>query len=95
MFTFKVEGDILNMTSRSGQSYTAKLDGTEAPYKGDLVINAVSILRLGKDTFEETDKQDGKAIKVKTSNGSSRQQQDHEYDSYGQLTENRCPVRRG
>src|SRR6202008_1452204 len=65
VFTFKVEGDVLNMTSPTGQSYTAKLDGTEAPYKGDPVINAVSIVRLSKDTFMETDKQDGKAIRVK------------------------------
>jgi hypothetical protein len=64
-FMFKVDGDSLNMTSSTGQSYTAKLDGTEAPYKGDPGINAVSVLRLGKDTFVETDKRDGKAIKVK------------------------------
>jgi len=65
VFTLKVEGDTLNMTSLTGQSYTAKLDGTEAPYKGDPVINAVSILRLGKDAFIETDKRDGKAIRLK------------------------------
>jgi len=34
-FTYKVEGDSLTMTTPTGQSYTAKLDGTEAPYKGD------------------------------------------------------------
>jgi hypothetical protein len=65
VFTFKVEGDVLNMTSPTGRSYTAKLDGTEAPYKGHLVVNAVSIMRLSKDTFMETDKHDGEAIRVK------------------------------
>jgi hypothetical protein len=33
--TFKVEGDSLSMTNQNGQSYVAKLDGTDAPYKGD------------------------------------------------------------
>jgi hypothetical protein len=64
-FTFKADGDSLNMTNPSGQTYTAKLDGTDAPYKGDPGINSVSILRLGKDTFMETDKRDGKTITSK------------------------------
>lgn len=62
--TFKVEGDSLSMTSPTGHSYTAKLDGTDAPYKGDLIINTVSVMRLGKDTFVETDKRDARVIKV-------------------------------
>lgn len=61
-FTFKVDGDSLSMTNLTGQSYTAKLDGTDAPYKGDSGINSVSILRLGKDTFMETDKRVGKTV---------------------------------
>lgn len=65
LFTFKVEGDSLGMSNPTGQSYTAKLDGTEAPYKGDAGINSVSVMRLGKYTFEETDKRDGKVVKTK------------------------------
>jgi hypothetical protein len=64
-FTFKADGDSLNMSNPMGQSFTAKLDGTDAPYKGDPGINSVSILRLGKDTFMETDKHDGKTITTK------------------------------
>jgi hypothetical protein len=64
-FTFKVDGDALIMSNQTGQSYTAKLDGTEAPYKGDPGINAVSVRRLSNGTFVETDKHDGKAIKDK------------------------------
>lgn len=64
-FTFKVDGESLNMTNPMGQSYTARLDGTDAPYKGDPGINSVSIVRLGKDTFMETDKRDGKTITTK------------------------------
>ncbi len=64
MFTYKVEGDSLTMSNRTGQSYTAKLDGTEAPYKGDPGTTSVSVKRLEKNTIEETDKRDGKVIIV-------------------------------
>jgi hypothetical protein len=64
-FTLKVEGDTLTMTNPTGQSYSAKLDGTDAPYKGDLVVSIVSVRRLSDRTFEETDKQEGKPIRVK------------------------------
>ena len=62
--TFKVEGDSLSMTSPTGQSYVAKLDGTEAPYKGDPGTTSVSVKRVGKNTIEETDNRDGKIISV-------------------------------
>jgi hypothetical protein len=62
--TYKVEGDRLTMTTPTGQSYTAKLDGTEAPYKGDPGTTSVSVKRLDKNTIEETDKRDGKVIAV-------------------------------
>lgn len=64
LFTFKVEDDTLSMSTPMGQSYTAKLDGTEAPYKGDPGTTSVSVRRLGKDSIEETDKRDGKIISV-------------------------------
>ena len=64
MFTYKVQGDSLNMTNLTGQSYTAKLDGTEAPYKGDPGTTTVSVKRVDKNTMEETDKRDGKVIAV-------------------------------
>lgn len=64
MFTFKVSGDELSMTSPTGQSYTAKMDGTEAPYKGDPGTTSVSVKKLAKNTVEETDIRDGKPISV-------------------------------
>ena len=64
MVTFKVEGDSLSMTNLTGQSYVAKLDGTDAPYKGDPGITSVSVKNVGKNTIEETDKRDGKVISV-------------------------------
>ncbi|HXY78848.1 MAG TPA: hypothetical protein VEH47_08540 [Candidatus Acidoferrales bacterium] len=63
-WTFKVSGNELTMTNPTGQSYTAKLDGTEAPYKGDPGITSVSVRMLDKDTLEETDKRDGKVIGI-------------------------------
>jgi len=62
-FTLKVEGDSLTMTTPTGQSYTAKLDGTEAPYKGDTGTSSVSVLRLGEHTFMETDRRGTKSVR--------------------------------
>jgi hypothetical protein len=64
MFTDKVEGDSLSMSNKTGQSYTAKLDGTEAPYKGDPGTTSVSVKKVDKNTIEETDKRDGKVTSV-------------------------------
>jgi hypothetical protein len=63
-FTLKVEGDSVTMTSPTGQSYTAKLDGTDAPYKGDPGTTSVSVKGLSAVTIVETDKRDGKAIYI-------------------------------
>jgi hypothetical protein len=63
-FTYKVAGDSLTMTNLTGQSYTAKLDGTEAPYKGDPGTTSVSVKKTGMNAMEETDKRDGKVISV-------------------------------
>ncbi|MGB6430705.1 MAG: hypothetical protein WBF06_08970 [Candidatus Acidiferrales bacterium] len=64
LFTYKVEGDSATMTTPTGQSYTAKLDGTDAPYMGDPGTTSVSVKRMGDNTIEETDKRDGKVIDV-------------------------------
>ena len=63
-FTYKVEGNTLSMSTPTGQGYTAKLDGTEAPYKGDPGTTSVSVKKVDKNTIEETDKRDGKVISV-------------------------------
>jgi hypothetical protein len=64
IFTIKMDGDSLTMTSPTGQSYIAKLDGPDAPYKGDPGVTSVSLKRIDANTIEETDKRDGKAIYV-------------------------------
>lgn len=63
-WTYKISGDEITMTNPTGQTYTAKLDGTEAPMKGDLGITSVTVKLLGKNTLEETDKREGKVIGV-------------------------------
>jgi hypothetical protein len=63
-FTYKIEGDALNMSTPTGQSYFAKLDGTDSPFKGDPGVTSVSVKRMGKNSIEETDKRDGKVISV-------------------------------
>jgi len=62
--TYKVEGDTLNMSSPMGQSYSAKMDGTDTPYKGDPGITSVSVKSMGKNGFDEMDKRDGKVLYV-------------------------------
>lgn len=62
--TYKVDGDTLTMSNPTGQGYTAKLDGTDAPYKGDPGTTSVSVKKLGKNSIEETDKRDGKVIGI-------------------------------
>ncbi|HUI83657.1 MAG TPA: hypothetical protein VL240_05505 [Candidatus Binatia bacterium] len=63
-WNYKVNGDELTMTTPTGQSYTAKMDGTEAPMKGDPGVTAVSVKKMGDNTIEETDKRAGKVIGV-------------------------------
>ena len=62
--TYKVNGDEVTMTSPTGQTYTAKLDGTDSPMKGDPGITNVSVKMLDKTTLEESDKREGKVIGV-------------------------------
>jgi hypothetical protein len=64
LVTYQVNGDTLTMSNPTGQAYTAKLDGTDAPYKGDPGTTSVSVKQMGKNTIEETDKRDGKVISV-------------------------------
>jgi hypothetical protein len=67
MFTYKVNNGALSMTTPTGQSFTVKLDGTEAPYKGDPGTTSVSVKTISNNTIEETDKLNGKVISVSQS----------------------------
>jgi hypothetical protein len=76
--TLKLEGDTFSFADPSGQSYAAKLDGTETPFKGDLSNTMVSVKRDGKvaENTRFTVSADGKTITVSVENkvkGTTRQ----------------------
>jgi hypothetical protein len=64
LITYKIEGDSLKMSQPTGQSYAARLDGTEAVFKGDPGVTTVRVKRIDQNTIEETDKRDGKTISI-------------------------------
>ena len=61
LVTYKTEGGVLNMSQPTGESFSAKTDGSDAPYKGDPGTTSVSV-KIRKNTLEETYKRDGKVI---------------------------------
>jgi hypothetical protein len=64
LVTYKLEGESFSMSRPTGQSYSAKLNGADAPYKGDSDTNSVALNRIDKNTIEETAKLNGKVISV-------------------------------
>ena len=62
--TFKVAAGALAMSDRMGRSFTAKLDGTDAPYQGDPNFTSVALKRVDGRTIEEYDKKDGQVVKI-------------------------------
>ena len=62
--TLKLEGNTFSFADPTGQSYAAKLDGTETPITGDLSNTMVSVKRIDETAVEETDKRDGKIVEV-------------------------------
>ena len=55
---------MLTMTSPLGDSFTAKMDGTEAPLKGDRGADRVSVKRIDANTLEQTYKLEGKVVSI-------------------------------
>ena len=62
--TYNSNGDELSMSTPTGRSYTAKLDGKDYPVKGAYFYNSVSLKRIDDRTIEETDKRDGSVVEV-------------------------------
>ncbi len=62
--TYKVSGNEITMTDPTGDSYTAKLDSSDAPVKGAYGWDAVSLKLINDHTVEETDKFNSKVIAV-------------------------------
>lgn len=66
MVTYKTDGNMLSMSTPTGQSYTAKMDGSDAPYKGDPGTTSVNVKMTGR-TLVENDMRAGKLIGTITS----------------------------
>jgi hypothetical protein len=64
--TYKLDGDMLHMTSPSGVSYDAKVGGPEVPIKGDPAGTTVAVAKAGDNGYQETDKRGGKVVSVAT-----------------------------
>jgi hypothetical protein len=64
--TYKLDGDQLTMNAGSGESYTAKLDGSDYPVKNAYGWDAVSLKKINAHTIEETDKRGGTVTDVST-----------------------------
>jgi len=62
--TYKSNGNELSMSTASGESYTAKLDGKDYPVTGAYGWDSVSLKRVSDSAIEETDKRAGKTIEV-------------------------------
>jgi hypothetical protein len=61
---FKVSDGALSMSDMMGRSFTAKFDGTPAPYQGSDEFNGVSLKLIDDRTIEESDLHDGKVVKI-------------------------------
>lgn len=59
VITLKLEGDSFSFIDPTGQGYTAKLDGSEARFKGAPSGTVVCVRRTDENTIEETDKHGG------------------------------------
>jgi hypothetical protein len=64
LVTLKSTGDGLEMSDPVGESYSAKFDGKDVPYKGNPGVTSVSLKKINDRTIEETGKRDGKPIYV-------------------------------
>lgn len=62
--TLQISGGTLAMSDRMGRSFSAKLDGTEAPYNGSDELTSVCVKWIDNRTIEESDKKGGRVVKI-------------------------------
>jgi hypothetical protein len=63
-FTYTRTGDTWKFADQIGNSYSAKFDGKDYPFKGDPGVTAVSVREVDPKTIEETFKRNGKSVFV-------------------------------
>jgi len=61
---FKIRDGTLSMSDRMGRPFSAKLDGTEAPYNGSDEFTSLSLKMIDSHTIEESAKKSGKVVKI-------------------------------
>ena len=61
--TLKLANKTFSFMDSTGQGYSAKLNGTYAPFVGGVGNTVVSVKRIGTNAIEETDIKDGKAFR--------------------------------
>ena len=66
LVTYRLAGDVLHMSTPTGQSYEARLGGGAVPIHGDPAATMASVRRLGPGTLQETDLRAGKPVGVAT-----------------------------
>jgi hypothetical protein len=62
--TFKSNGDGLTMSGPTGVSFTAKLDGPDAPVNGSYTYDTVLLKKIDAHSIEETEKRGGTVVEV-------------------------------
>ncbi len=64
--TYKTNGDEFTMTTPTGETYTAKFDGTLYPVKGSYGWDGVSMKKINDHTIQETDQRGDTVLSVST-----------------------------
>ena len=62
--SLKLQNDTFSFADPTGQSFSARLDGTETPIKGDLSHTMVSVKRVGENGIQVSNKIGGKLTEV-------------------------------
>jgi hypothetical protein len=62
--TIRLDGNTFHFSDPAGQSFAAPLDGTDTPVKGGLGNAVVSVVRIGTNTIQETEKRDSKVVTI-------------------------------
>ncbi len=64
--TYKVQGDVLHMQNGTGESFSAKMDGSDAPMTGSDTTTSVSVTKTGPNSLRMVDKYQGKPTNEST-----------------------------
>ena len=64
--TISADDTMFHLSTPAGQSFDAKLDGTETPIKGDIGGTTASVKKLGPGSYQETDRRGGKVTDIYT-----------------------------